>query len=103
MDTKKEVVIGKAENICQTRYIFTAELPVIDLRDGSTLFHLTIESFPDNDYSWLCYPPSNTFRTKRRFSNDVELVEAIEKILSDCMVEWDKDKQQTLDIVKYWK
>lgn len=103
MDTKKEVVIGKAENICQTRAIFTAELPVINLEDGIKLFSLTIESFPDNDYSWLCYPPSNTFRAKRKFSNDIELVEAVEKILDACMVKWNKDKQQDLDIVKYWR
>lgn len=97
MDIK--VIIGKAENICQTRSIFTAELPVINLVDGSKLFSLTIQSFPDNDYSWLCYPPSSTFRVKRRFNNDIELVEAIKKILGDCMVEWAEDKQQTLDIV----
>ena len=96
MASLKNVVLGKVENVNQTRYILTADFPVMDTKDGLRLFTLTMQTFRNDPYSWLCYPSMQTFHVKRRFSNDAEFIKAVEHILNDCLVEWDKEKQPEL-------
>lgn len=95
---KPKVVVGKAENITQTRQMFVAELPIIELATGNRIFKLTIETFNGYPDSWLCWPPISTFGAKKRFRNDAEFIEAIEFILSECLVEWDKEHQEELKL-----